>query len=40
VTYQPASRFWAFQAIEAGGLAVLTVALLLAAVWLVRRRAA
>jgi hypothetical protein len=39
-TYQPANRFWAFQSIEAGGLAVLSAAFLVAAVWLVRRRAA
>jgi ABC-type transport system involved in multi-copper enzyme maturation permease subunit len=40
VVYQPASRFWALQGIEAGGLVVLSAALLLAALWLVRRRAA
>jgi len=38
--YQPAGRFWAFQAAE--GVTGLIAALLLgaAAVWLVRRRAA
>jgi ABC-type transport system involved in multi-copper enzyme maturation permease subunit len=40
VIYQPASRFWALQSIEAGGLIILSTAMLLAAVWLVRRRAA
>jgi ABC-type transport system involved in multi-copper enzyme maturation permease subunit len=40
VSYQPASRFWSFQAIEAGGLTVLSIVLLAVAVWLVRRRAA
>lgn len=40
VVYQPAGRFWALQSIEAGGLLVLAAALLFAAVWLVRRRAA
>jgi hypothetical protein len=40
VVYQPGGRFWAFQAIEAGGLVVLSALLLVAAVWLVRRRAA
>lgn len=40
VVYQPLNRFWDMQAIEAGGLAVLSLALLIAAVWLVRRRAA
>lgn len=38
--YQPANRFWSLQFIEAGGLAVLSLGLLVAAVWLVRRRAA
>jgi hypothetical protein len=40
VVYQPAGRFWALQSIEAGGLIVLSAAMLFAAVWLVRRRAA
>lgn len=40
VVYQPASRFWTLQFIEAGGLAVLSAVFLLAAVWLVCRRAA
>jgi ABC-type transport system involved in multi-copper enzyme maturation permease subunit len=40
VNYQPASRFWSFQAIEAGGLTVLSIILLAVAVQLVRRRAA
>lgn len=40
VTYQPAGRFWDFQAIEAGGLVVVSIILFIAAVWLVRRRAA
>jgi uncharacterized protein (TIGR03382 family) len=39
-TYFPENRFWTFQAIEAGGLATLSLLLLIAAVWLVRRRAA
>ncbi|MGH3415427.1 MAG: ABC transporter permease [Actinocrinis sp.] len=38
--YQPAGRFWDLQFIEAGGLAVLSLALLVAAVWFVRHRAA
>jgi ABC-type transport system involved in multi-copper enzyme maturation permease subunit len=38
-TYFPQSRFWAFQTIEAGSLAILSLLLLIAAVWLVRRRA-
>ena len=40
VLYQPANRFWTLQFIEAGGLAAVSLALLVAAVWLVRRRAA
>jgi hypothetical protein len=39
-SYQPASRFWMFQFIEAGWLVALSVLLLAATVWLVRRRAA
>jgi ABC-type transport system involved in multi-copper enzyme maturation permease subunit len=38
--YQPGSRFWPFQWIEGGWLLVLSVLLIAAAVWLVRRRAA
>ncbi|HEY4348340.1 MAG TPA: hypothetical protein VGM80_12190 [Gaiellaceae bacterium] len=37
--YQPASRFWSFQAIESGWLLILSVMLIAATVWLVRRRA-
>jgi ABC-type transport system involved in multi-copper enzyme maturation permease subunit len=37
-SYQPASRFWAFQSIEAGIFVALTLAVLGAAVWLVHRR--
>ena len=39
-SYQPTSRFWMFQFIEAGWLVALSVLLLAATVWLVRRRAA
>jgi len=38
-TYQPASRFWPFQWIEGGWLLVLSVLLIAATIWLVRRRA-
>lgn len=38
--YQPASRFWEFQSIEAGIFVALTLLALGAALWLVRRRAA
>lgn len=38
--YQPDSRFWTFQWIEAGWLLALSLLLLAATVWLVRRRAA
>jgi hypothetical protein len=38
-SYQPASRFWTFQVVEASALALLAVALGAATVWLVRRRA-
>ncbi len=38
-SYQPASRFWAFQWIEGGWLLALSVLLLAATVWMVRRRA-
>jgi ABC-type transport system involved in multi-copper enzyme maturation permease subunit len=37
-SYQPASRFWAFQSIEAGIFVALTLAVLGLAVWLVHRR--
>jgi hypothetical protein len=39
-SYQPASRFWAFQWIEGGWLLALSVLLIAVTVWLVRRRAA
>jgi ABC-2 family transporter protein len=39
-SYQPASRFWPFQWIEGGWLIALSVLLIAATVWLVRRRAA
>ena len=38
--YQPASRYWHFQLIEGGWLLALSLILLAAAVWLVRRKAA
>ena len=38
--YQPQSRFWHFQFIEGGWLLALSLILLAATVWLVRRRAA
>ena len=38
--YQPASRFWEFQSIEAGIFVALTLIALGAAVWLVHRRGA
>ena len=38
-TYQPASRFWPFQWIEGGWLLALSLLLIAATVWLVRRRA-
>jgi len=37
ILYQPASRFWTFQAMEAGIFVALAVAILLATIWLVRR---
>jgi hypothetical protein len=40
VTYQPASRFWHFQLIEAGLYLALAVAALATTVWLLHRRAA
>ncbi len=39
-SYQPASRFWAFQGIEGGWLLALSVLLIAATVFLVHRRAA
>jgi hypothetical protein len=39
-TYDPASRFWPFQWIEGGWLLALSLLLIAATVWLVRRRAA
>jgi hypothetical protein len=39
-SYQPGSRFWPFQWIEGGWLLALSVLLISATVWLVRRRAA
>jgi hypothetical protein len=40
VLYQPASRYWAFQSIEAGIFIALTLAVLGLTVWLVHRRGA
>ena len=40
VSYQPDSRYWLFQWIEFGWLAAVSLLLLAATVWLVRRRAA
>ena len=40
MSYQPASRFWPFQWIEGGWLLALSLILLAATIWLVRRRAA
>jgi len=39
-SYQPGSRFWTFQWIEGGWLLALSVLLIAATIWLVRRRAA
>jgi hypothetical protein len=39
-TYQPGARYWHFQFIEGGWLLVLSLLLLAATIWLVRRRAA
>jgi ABC-2 family transporter protein len=39
-SYQPGSRFWPFQWIEGGWLLVLSLLLVAATIWLVRRRAA
>jgi hypothetical protein len=38
--YQPASRFWTFQAIESGWLLAFSALLIAATVWIVQRRAA
>jgi hypothetical protein len=38
-TFQPASRFWAFQWIEGDWLLALSLLLIAATVWLIRRRA-
>ena len=38
--YQPDSRFWPLQWVEGGWLLALSVLLIAAAAWLVRRRAA
>jgi hypothetical protein len=37
ITYQPASRFWTFQLIEAGIFVGLAVAVVLATLWFIRR---
>lgn len=37
-TYHPDSRFWLFQAIEAGIFAAFTLALLAFAIWWIRKR--
>ena len=39
-SFQPGSRFWPFQLIEGGWLLALSLVLIAATVWLVRRRAA
>jgi hypothetical protein len=39
-TYQPGSRFWAFQGIESAIYAALAAALFVTAAWIVRRRLA
>jgi ABC-2 family transporter protein len=39
-SYQPGSRFWPFQWIESGWLLALSLLLIAATIWLVRRRAA
>jgi hypothetical protein len=39
-TYQPSDRFWPFQWIEGGWLLALSLLLIAATIWLVRRRAA
>lgn len=37
-SYQPAGRFWPFQLIEAGWMGLLTLLLVIATIWLVRRK--
>jgi hypothetical protein len=37
ISYQPAGRFWEFQLMEAGLFLALAVAIVLAAIWFVRR---
>lgn len=39
ISYQPATRFWSFQLIEAGWLVALSASCIAVTVWLVRRRA-
>jgi hypothetical protein len=39
ISYQPGSWFWPFQWIEGGWLLALSVRLIAATIWLVRRRA-
>lgn len=39
ISYQPATRFWSFQLIEAGWLLALSASLIAVTVWLVRSRA-
>jgi hypothetical protein len=39
-TYQPVGRFWTFQFIEGGWLLALSLVLIAATIWMVRRRAA
>jgi len=39
-TYQPVTRYWHFQFIEGGWVLVLSLVLIAATIWLVRRRAA
>jgi hypothetical protein len=39
-SYQPGSRFWPFQWIEGGWLFALSLLLIAATIWLVRRRTA
>ena len=38
LTYQPASRFWAFQGIETGIFVVLAAVLLAVTFWVLKRR--
>jgi hypothetical protein len=40
MTYEPGTRYWHFQFIEAGWLLVLSLLLIAATIWVVRRRAA